>query len=92
MTDELHPLQYQVLGQDFVVDLLLMHDVFQPVAKVMTLLQSISLPPWKTYPYAQKLAKWLLDASMECHEFGTKILRCYTLFLNPNLFRERILF
>ncbi|CAB3989623.1 Hypothetical predicted protein [Paramuricea clavata] len=33
-SDELHPLQYQVLGQDF-VDLLLMHNMFAPVANVM---------------------------------------------------------
>ncbi len=47
-----------------------MHDVFQPVARVMSLLQGISLLPWKTYPYIQKLAKWLRYASVECHEYG----------------------
>ncbi len=48
----------------------MMHDVFQPVAAVMTKLQSISLPPWKTYPYVQKVTEWLTNASRECSHIG----------------------
>eukprot|EP00794_Sanderia_malayensis_P001913 gene1913-2171_t len=73
VTDELNPLRYQVLGQDFIVDLLMMHDIFTPVAEVMTKLQSISLPPWKAHPYVQKLIKWLEDASTKCSEYGDMI-------------------
>lgn len=56
--------------QDFIVDLLLMHDMFAPVANVMTTLQSISIPQWKANLYAKKVAKWLVDASNECHTHG----------------------
>ena len=47
-----------------------MHDVFQPVAAVMTKLQSIFLPPWKTYPYVEKVIEWLTNASIECSQIG----------------------
>ncbi|CAB3982584.1 Hypothetical predicted protein [Paramuricea clavata] len=70
MENELDPLQYQVRGHDFVTDLLLMHDVFEPVARVMTNLQGISVPPWKAYRWVQKLITWLKEASRQCHENG----------------------
>ncbi len=56
--------------QDFITDLLLMHDVFQPLAEVMTKLQSVSVPPWKAYPFVQKVIQWLESASSECHLNG----------------------
>ena len=59
-----------MLLQDFVVDLLLMHDMFAPFAAVMTALQSISTPQWKAKLYAKKLAIWPRDASDQCHPHG----------------------
>jgi hypothetical protein len=47
-----------------------MHDVFEPVARVMTNLQGISVPPWKAYRWVQKLITWLKEASRQCHENG----------------------
>ena len=102
LSDELHPLQYQVFGQvrynefmnmwyfkvlllmklphlltahilffsGFVTDIILMHDMFEPVARLMTILQSISIPQGKTNLYVRKLAKWLIDASNERHANG----------------------
>ena len=48
-------------------DVILMHDMFEPIARVMTILQSISIPQWKANLYVRKLAKRLIDASNECH-------------------------
>jgi hypothetical protein len=47
-----------------------MTDVFEPVAKVMSSLQGISVPPWKAYRWVQELVEWLRKASLECHENG----------------------
>ena len=47
-----------------------MHDVFEPVARVMTNLQGISVPPWKAYRWIQQLIKWLKEASLECKQSG----------------------
>lgn len=47
-----------------------MHDVFEPVARVMTNLQSISAPPWKAYHWVQQLIEWLKEASLQCRENG----------------------
>jgi hypothetical protein len=47
-----------------------MTDVFEPVAKVMSSLQGISVPPWKAYHWVQELVEWLRKASLECHENG----------------------
>ena len=47
-----------------------MHDMFAPFANVMAALQSISIPQWKANLYAKKVAKWLIDASNECHTHG----------------------
>ncbi len=55
---------------DFVVDLLLMHEIFEPMAQVMTKVQGISLSPWKIPPLIEKLVDWLNNASSECHENG----------------------
>jgi hypothetical protein len=52
------------------MDLLLMHDLFEPVAKVMTLVQSISVPVWKAHRWTTMLCKWLRRAANECSEFG----------------------
>lgn len=51
-------------------DILLMHDMFEPVARVMTILQSISIPYWKANLYVRKLATWLINASNQCHVNG----------------------
>ena len=56
--------------QDFVTDIIQMHDRFEPVPRVMTILQSISIPQCKANLYVMKLAKWLIDASNECHANG----------------------
>ena len=40
-----------------------MHDMFDPVANVITVLQGLSIPSWK-------VIKWLTDASEECHIKG----------------------
>jgi hypothetical protein len=52
------------------MDLLLMYDLFEPVAKVMTLVQSISVPVWKAHRWTTMLCKWLRRAANESSEFG----------------------
>ena len=47
-----------------------MHDMFDPVANVMTVLQGLSIPSWKANMYVKKVIKWLTDASNECHTKG----------------------
>ena len=47
-----------------------MHNFFEPVARMMTLLQSISVPVWKAHKWTAMLSKWLCRASRECSEFG----------------------
>ncbi len=47
-----------------------MVDVFQPVAKVMSSLQGISVNPWKAYRWVQDLVRWFKEASIECHKEG----------------------
>jgi hypothetical protein len=47
-----------------------MHDLFEPVARTMTLVQSISVPVWKAHKWTTMLSKWLRRASIECSEFG----------------------
>ena len=47
-----------------------MHDMFNPVANVMTVLQGLSIPSWKANMYVKKVIKWLTDAPNECHIKG----------------------
>ena len=58
------------LKDDFVVDILLMHYIFEPVARTMTLLQAISILVWKAHEWTKHLVEWLHRASIECNEFG----------------------
>lgn len=52
------------------MDLLLMHDLFEPVARTMNLVQGISVPVWKAHRWTTQLCQWLRRASQECGEFG----------------------
>ena len=47
-----------------------MHDIFEPLARTMTLLQGISIPIWKAHQWTKDLVEWLHRASRECNEFG----------------------
>ena len=62
-----HILQFQ---WDFVCDLLLMNDIFEPVARVMENLKGISVPLLKAYCWVQQLISWLEEAAKECNEGG----------------------
>ncbi len=52
------------------MELLLINDMFAPIADVMTTLQSISIPQWKADLYMRKVAECLVEAFNECHTHG----------------------
>lgn len=54
--------------QDFVVELVLLHDVFEPVMEVMEFLQKLSVGVWKISILIPRLIKWLDKAVINMDE------------------------
>mgnify|MGYP006897549471 CR=1 FL=1 len=53
------PDEYMVVGEDFVIDLLLVVDILKPVGKLMVSLQGVQKPCWKYIPESETLMKEL---------------------------------
>ena len=47
-----------------------MVDVFEPIARVMTNLQGLSVPVWKTEKWSRELIEWLRNAAEQCFPNG----------------------
>ena len=47
-----------------------MVDIFEPVARVMTALQGLSVPVWKVETWSRGLVQWLRRAEEQCTTDG----------------------
>jgi molybdopterin synthase catalytic subunit len=47
-----------------------MVDIFEPVARVMTALQGLSVPVWKVETWSHGLVQWLRRAEEQCTTDG----------------------